>query len=107
AYLLADATPVLVVHDPVRAVPPGSYATLTLDAAGRGSLPEDTGTVAADHDEAAVTPDDGAALLYTSGTTGRPKGALLSHRNIAHNARVLVDAWGFTGDDVLMHVLPL
>ena len=50
---------------------------------------------------------DPAALLYTSGTTGRPKGALLTHGNLAHNARTLVDAWGFTASDNVLHVLPL
>jgi malonyl-CoA/methylmalonyl-CoA synthetase len=45
--------------------------------------------------------------LFTSGTTGRPKGALLTHRNLTHNASALIDAWGFTPDDHLAHVLPL
>ena len=52
-------------------------------------------------------PDDLAALLYTSGTTGRSKGAMLSHRNLLSNAEVLRDAWAFTGDDVLLHALPI
>lgn len=51
--------------------------------------------------------DDPAAILYTSGTTGRPKGAVLSHGNLAASATTLVDSWGFTGDDVLLHILPL
>jgi len=53
------------------------------------------------------TADDLAALVYTSGTTGRSKGAMLSHGNLADNALALKDAWGFTGDDVLLHALPI
>ena len=52
-------------------------------------------------------PDDLAALLYTSGTTGRSKGAMLTHRNLVSNALALRETWGFTGADVLLHVLPI
>lgn len=48
-----------------------------------------------------------AAILYTSGTTGRPKGAMLSHANLQSNALVLVNLWGFTANDVLLHALPI
>jgi malonyl-CoA/methylmalonyl-CoA synthetase len=58
-------------------------------------------------DDVTVAPDDLAAMLYTSGTTGRPKGAMLSHRNLASNAAALTRLWGFTADDVLLHVLPV
>ena len=52
-------------------------------------------------------PDDLAAVLYTSGTTGRPKGAMLTQDNLASNALALRSAWGFCADDVLVHALPI
>ncbi len=91
AYALADAEPVLVVRDG------------TLPATGSGG----SGGSAVAFDDVSRDAADPAALLYTSGTTGRPKGALLSHGNLEHNARTLVDAWGFTGADTTLHVLPL
>ena len=80
---------------------------LTLNADGQGSLMD-----LAD-DQADVFPtahrqsDDLAALLYTSGTTGRSKGAMLSQRNLLSNAQTLVDHWRFTADDRLIHALPI
>jgi malonyl-CoA/methylmalonyl-CoA synthetase len=109
-YFFADAEPRMIVCDPSRqseiAAMAGSAAVLTLDAEGQGSLMAGA-TYEADLEPVACGPDDLAALLYTSGTTGRSKGAMLSHHNLASNALALRTTWGFTGDDVLLHVLPI
>jgi malonyl-CoA/methylmalonyl-CoA synthetase len=112
-YFFSDAEPALIVCDPTRksaieALGGARAARVaTLDQAGEGDLIENLGGEPARPEIAAVADDDLAALLYTSGTTGRSKGAMLTHRNLASNALTLVDAWGFTAADVLLHVLPL
>lgn len=112
-YFFGDAEPRLVVCDPARAADVGALAkksgavTVTLGRDGRGSLPDRASRLPMDFHDVARGPDDLAAILYTSGTTGRSKGAMLSHENLASNARVLVEHWRFTGDDVLIHALPI
>ncbi len=104
-YFLGDAKPALFVHDPAR---DGIWAF----CAALGTTPnspfwQEAAAATPDFAIAAREPDDLAAICYTSGTTGRSKGALISHHNLASNAETLIALWQFTSEDRLLHILPI
>jgi len=80
---------------------------LSLDAEGSGSLIDYVKDYPAEFTTVDSEADDTAALLYSSGTTGVPKGIMLTHGNLATNARTLCEVWGFRNDDILLHALPI
>ena len=109
-FFFGDATPRVIVCRPetlgMVATLAGDATVLTLDANG-GELMDRANAEPATFETVMSGPDDLAAILYTSGTTGRSKGASLTHRNLASNALALVEAWAFTRDDVVLHALPV
>jgi malonyl-CoA/methylmalonyl-CoA synthetase len=112
-YFLEDAKPSLFVCGPASPVDKAGLADklgiaqVTLGADGSGSLMVAVRRASPDFATVARGGNDLAAMLYTSGTTGRAKGAMLTHTNLASNSLTLVDAWRFTADDVLLHALPI
>ena len=114
-YFLTDAKPALIICDPdseqlfqeLLCQCNITAQINTLSDSGEGSLIEAARLSNDEFTCVACNSADLAAILYTSGTTGRPKGAMLSHGNLAANALTLSHLWGWREDDVLLHALPI
>ncbi len=113
-YFLGDARPKVMIYPPERRAEVSSLCRghdiphlFTLGREGNKDLIEKGRGMPASFRTVQVSPSDLAAILYSSGTTGKPKGAMLTHHNLFSNAQTLVRAWGFTSGDVLLHALPI
>jgi len=113
-YFIANAEPSVVVCSGKNfgwvsklAFKAGTQHVFTLDDNRTGSLLERAAFCSDQHQPVWSKPDDLAAILYTSGTTGRSKGAMLTHENLLSNAVVLKSYWGWQPGDVLIHALPI
>lgn len=110
-YFFGNSEPDLCVCDPEKEESfkriSGGKAVLTLDEERQGSLWEKTEKCDKLSEMSKLDGSDIAAILYTSGTTGLSKGAMLSNENLRSNVAVLSDYWQWSSDDVLLHILPI
>jgi malonyl-CoA/methylmalonyl-CoA synthetase len=112
-YFVEDAAPKIIVTDPkaeaaLRPVAQSAGAVLlTLDAHEQGTFADAVARAVPNAEAVPCGRDDLACFLYTSGTTGRSKGAMLTQGNLMSNAKTLTLTWQFTSDDVLLHALPI
>jgi len=118
-YFLNNAEPTIVICDSASIIitesllpvaeraEKGLSALLTLNADGSGTLMQHASGMSSHAEVVHRDGNDLAALLYSSGTTGQPKGIMLSHDNLCKNAETLVEAWGFSKHDRLLHMLPI
>ena len=113
AYFIADSAPALMVCTPqlrqqiTDAAGPGLGRVETFDRNGDGSLQKHIASCEKSFSGVPCSGGDVAAILYTSGTTGRSKGAMLTHANLISNALTLADLWRFSATDRVLHALPL
>lgn len=107
-YFINDTEPALfVTNNPTESSENFSFPLLTIDDHGRGTLADYVAQATPHEFTEELDSEELAAILYTSGTTGRSKGAMLSHANLISNAMALIQYWEWQSNDVLLHALPI
>ncbi len=109
-YFVRDAEPTLMVVEPSRFAAVehiAARAGLSMKATTLASMDQQAASMREDSEIVDRLDNETAAIVYTSGTTGRSKGAMISHGNLASNANALIEIWGFRPDDKLVHALPI